>query len=609
MKTEPTAQAPERPRRIGPGLRPVLVALLAVVGVQFWLLAADGLWGQTRQLKFVCAATILSLVAIAIPPVRDRLTGALVRVHPTSPRRRWIIAICVALFAAGYLFATARHQGRAFAPVVQDEYSYLIEGRIIAAGRLWMPRHEVHDAFDSFHVISDPVYASKYFPGAPITLAAAMKLGLPAWTPSLALSAAAVGLFYLLLSELLDGWAGLLGVVLLVSVRMFRRLSVAYMSQPLFLVATLGAMLAYLRWRRGARDGRRAWGWMAVIGACVGIAGITRPLDAVCVALPLAIAILIDLRPLGFRRAMAAIVVGAAAVAPFLALQLVCNRGITGHWLETPWSFYARHDDPYDAMGRRPVTADVHTRSVVPQKRLAEESFTIPAHRQRIGTPFFELFLHKRLQYVMDDALPWVPLVALIPLGLLGLRGPGRAALWAGLPLLALGYTFHTVYLSQYAVAAAPATIFAVLCGAWGTAAMLRPKVGGAVTVVLSCVLLAAALSALPEVTGSRTDDFEEPEQLRAIDLALGRLADAPSIVLFRFGPGANPLSEPVYNADVAWPDDAPVIRAHDLGDAANRRLMAYYAGRQPERRVYRYDRAATVDPLTYLGTVRELAR
>lgn len=602
MTHEPTA--PERPsRRIGPGLRPVLVGLLAIAGVQFWLLAADGLWGQTRQLKWVGRAVLFSLIAVAIPQVRARLTAAFESLSP-PPRRRWLVASCIALLAGVYLYATARHQGREFAPVVQDEYSYLIEGRIIAAGRLWMPRHDMPDAFDTFHVISDPVYASKYFPGAPIAFAAAMKLGLPAWTPSLALSAAAVGLFYLLLIELLDGWAGLLGVVLLLSVRMFRRLSVAYMSQPLFLVATLVAILAYLRWRRGRR-----LGWMAVVGACVGIAGITRPLDAVCVALPLALAILFDLRPLGWRRAMSTVAVGAAAVAPFLGLQLVCNYGITGHWLETPWSFYARHDDPYDAIGRRAVTPDVHTRSVVPQKRLAEESFTIPAHRQRMETPFFELFLHKRLQYVMDDALPWTPLAALVPLGLLGLRRPGRAVLWAGLPLLALGYTFHTVYLSQYAVAAAPATIFAVLCGAWAAAEWLRPKVAGATTVVLSGVLLAAAVSALPEVTGSRNDDFEEPQSLRAVDRALAPLATPPSIVLFRFGPGANPLAEPVYNADVAWPDDARVIRAHDLGDAANRKLMEYYASRQPERRVYRYDRTATAEPLTYLGTVRELAR
>jgi 4-amino-4-deoxy-L-arabinose transferase-like glycosyltransferase len=440
-----------------------------------------------------------------------------------------------------------------------------------------------------------------------------MKLGLPAWTPSLVLSAAAVGLFYLLLTELLGGWSAILGVVLLLSVRMFRRLSIAYMSQPLFLVATLAAILAYVRWRRTRRAG-----WMAVVGACVGVAAITRPLDAVCVALPLAVAILFDLRRLGIRKGVATIGVGAAAVAPFMALQLVCNRGITGHWLETPWTFYARHDDPYDAMGRRAVTADVRTRSIVPQKRLAEEQFTIPAHRQRMETPFFELFLHKRLQYVMDDALPWLPLLGLIPIGLLALRRPGRAALWAGLPLLALGYTFHTVYLSQYAVAAAPATIFAVLCGAYAASRSLRPaaaaadfgELSRAVTAVLSCVLLAAAVSALPEVSGSRTDEYEGAVELRRIDRALAPLADAPSIVLFKFGPGANPLAEPVYNTDVAWPDDARVIRAHDLGDAANRRLMAYYAARQPGRRVYRYDRTANAaEPLTYLGTVRELVK
>lgn len=602
MTSDPTA--PDRPPRIGPGLRPVLVALLAVAGVQFWLLATDGLWGEVRQLKWVGGAAVFSLVAVAIPQVRSRLTAFFERTSPSS-RRLWLISTGIALFAGTYLYATARHQGRAFAPVVQDESCYLIGGRMIAAGRLWMPRHEVHDAFDSFYLITDPVYASKYFPGTSIVLALAMELGLPAWTPSLVLSAAAVGLFYLLLTQLLDGWCAILGVVLLLSVRMFRRHAVAYMSQPLFLVATLAAILAYLRWRR-----TRGAAWMAVVGACVGVAAITRPLDAACVALPLAVAILFDLRSVAMRKAVATIATGAAAVAPFLGVQLVCNRGITGHWFETPWTFYARHDDPYDAMGRRPVTADVHTRSVVPQKRLAEEEFTIPAHRLRMETPFLQLFLHKRLQYVMDDALPWAPLVALIPLGLLALRTPGRAALWAGLPLLALGYTFHVVYLSLYAVAAAPATIFAVLCGVYVASRSLRPAAAGAVTAVLSCVLLAAAVSALPEVSGSRTDEFEGAEPLRRIDRALAPLADAPSIVLFRFGPGANPLAEPVYNTGVAWPDDARVIRAHDLGDAANRKLLEYYAARQPERRVYRYDRTADVaEPLTYLGTVRGLVK
>jgi hypothetical protein len=41
----------------------------------------------------------------------------------------------------------------------------------------------------------------------------------------------------------------------------------------------------------------------------------------------------------------------------------------------------------------------------------------------------------------------------------------------------------------------------------------------------------------------------------------------------------------------VAWPDDATVIRAHDLG-ARNQELIDYYARVSPGRWVYLYDKS-----------------
>jgi hypothetical protein len=107
-------------------------------------------------------------------------------------------------------------------------------------------------------------------------------------------------------------------------------------------------------------------------------------------------------------------------------------------------------------------------------------------------------------------------------------------------------------------------------------------------------------------------DEWQLAGAAREVDDRLAAVAGRPAIVLFRFDPAtSNTHVEPVYNSDVAWPDDARVIRAHDLGDAANARLLAYYAAREPGRRVYRYDRAksAAASPLRYLGTAGELAR
>ena len=83
-------------------------------------------------------------------------------------------------------------------------------------------------------------------------------------------------------------------------------------------------------------------------------------------------------------------------------------------------------------------------------------------------------------------------------------------------------------------------------------------------------------------------------------------LVEKPAVILFRYSPGANLIEEPVYNTDVIWPDDAPVIRAHDRGDKQNVRLFEYYAQRSPDRAVYRYDRGTA--KMTRLGTVQELA-
>ena len=101
-------------------------------------------------------------------------------------------------------------------------------------------------------------------------------------------------------------------------------------------------------------------------------------------------------------------------------------------------------------------------------------------------------------------------------------------------------------------------------------------------------------------------DERFHAEQLRTIDAKLASLPPAKLIVLFRFSPQRMSPDEPVYNPDVLYPDNSPIIRAHDRGER-NIELYRYYAERQPDRIVYLYDRAD--DSLTELGNVVELAR
>ncbi|MDB5333383.1 MAG: hypothetical protein JWP03_4534 [Phycisphaerales bacterium] len=111
-------------------------------------------------------------------------------------------------------------------------------------------------------------------------------------------------------------------------------------------------------------------------------------------------------------------------------------------------------------------------------------------------------------------------------------------------------------------------------------------------------------------VSTPQTAISDEPfvsKLLRTLRYSLDTNVTTPAVVLFVYYPGGLFFEEPVYNTSTAWPDDAPIIRAHDLGDARNREIFAYYARTQPDRMFYRFDPAATPS-LTELGRARDLA-
>jgi hypothetical protein len=132
---------------------------------------------------------------------------------------------------------------------------------------------------------------------------------------------------------------------------------------------------------------------------------------------------------------------------------------------------------------------------------------------------------------------------------------------------------------------------------------------GGVLAAFLPLATIGLAMLAFPEINGRQTESSSNFPLMEINYLAIPKEAERPAIVLFRYDTGKGYRQydqEPVYNWDAAWPDDAPIIRAHDLGDAENARLFSYYATSQPERRVYRFDRGTM--SLNFLGRVTELA-
>jgi hypothetical protein len=537
------------------------------------------------------------MIAIAfIPSSGAALSRALDRVRHPSSKIKWITAAVIFVLSARYFLLSASLAGRELYPMFHDESMYLLQAQLLSHGRLWMPQHELADFFDSFNVIVKPVYASTYFPGTALFYVPGVWLKLAPWSTSVLIAAMAVTMFYIVFTELLDGVAGLLAALLAVSLEQLRVLAVMTMSHPAMLLLLLLSAWSYLRWRRHG-----SIGWAFALGAFAGWSAITRPLDAVCLIVPLGVAMLWDLRKSTGRRAGITLASVLLAALPFLSLQLILDKGVTGHALLTPFTLYGRANFPGLSLGFHPYTEATESASPLPQLRDYYRLFLRNDLRNHGAESFLRTWILHRCEPTADAALPAHLLFVLLPLGLLGLRYPARTALACGAFILPLAYTFYPSYLKHYGLVAAPAFILLVLLAG----EVLRKRFPATAT-ALALSIAAIAIGSLPELHGAR-DHFIQTPYLSDVNEKLAHLEHKPAVVLFRYQSNTTDVhEEPVFNVDTAWPDDAPIIRAQDLGPQ-NHRIFQYYARRQPQRFFYRYDRATT--ELTPLGWAQDLAK
>lgn len=322
------------------------------------------------------------------------------------------------------------------------------------------------------------------------------------------------------------------------------------------------------------------------------------------------------------------IVLGAT---PFLLVQLVFNKGVTGSFTRTPFGYYVERDQPATSFGFHAYDADQQIVSRVQQKRDYYKNSIQPfiqRHRPGIWSfaerwlgyppPKRGMFDNPRLPMLLDTLMPFRVLLPLACVGVLGLTDLRRRVLWGTLPLFVVLYVPYTFFFEHYAVVVAPAAILMLVLGVEAVAAAW-PRFGAPIRSSITLGLVALALLSTHEANAVATmfdgdDDaarkghlvvdetFHSP-MLATLHAQLPELVQTPAVVLFRYRTGDNIIEEPVYNNDAAWPDDQPIVKAHDLGDARNVEIARYYATRQPERTFYLFDRAE--GKLTPLGSAR----
>jgi hypothetical protein len=556
------------------------ILLLAGMGATYWLIKPKGLaaLGTFTQLIAIAAIALLACV-----PVLNRgFLHLLDRVRLPSPRARAITAVVIGVIALIYLIGTAEGQHRDLFPRLHDECSYMLQARMMADGRLWLPQHQLADFFETFHVLTKPVYASIYFPGTALFNVFGVWFAQPSWVVPILLAAMVVATSYLVTAELIDGLAGILVALMVVATWMFRVYSTMVMAQVPVMLLGLLLWWAWIRWRR-----EHAAGWAILVGAFAGWAAITRPVDALAFALPVGLAMLWELRRKPSRmigRTAGLVVAGAL---PFLCLQAALDWGTTGNPWKTPYVSYLEQNQPGAVFGSRPSEFS-HPQSTLPQKQIYFREFATTVQRNRSAGMLAWLGLRTRMTAMA--ALPFAPALLLLPASLLLLRERLRWVPLASIPLWYALYAMNPFFLLHYALPLAAVVSLAAVLGARGIEQAIRWEAGRrAARAFFPAALACLAITSLPEFNHRVTDKMYGMPFLDHVERTLARIRP-PAVVFFHFEPGCNVHEEPVYNIQAANPDDQPIIRAQDLGPRDGE-LLRYYAARQPERLYYIMDR------------------
>ena len=238
------------------------------------------------------------------------------------------IVVAVASFAVALVVALAVL--RDF-PNSADEYGYLFGAETLLRGRLYLDALPFEDFFGVTYVFSiDGKLVSQYAPGWPAFLAGVKLLGLPFVVAGPLAGAATVLATGALARASFDERTARAAMVLVATAPFFVFNAASYFNH---MWAALWVVLFALAGRRLLDE--PSAGAAALLGAAIGMLGITRYLSALLAVLPFAVAFLWTARRAQWR--LVPVAIGGAA--PFVLFLLYYNWRITGDPLLTVTSW------------------------------------------------------------------------------------------------------------------------------------------------------------------------------------------------------------------------------------------------------------------------------
>jgi hypothetical protein len=459
-------------------------------------------------------------------------------------------------------------------PGWHDEFSYLLAGDTFAHARFTNPTHPMWIHFESFHIIEQPTYMSMYPPAQGLVLAAGQVLGRP-WIGQLFITALMCSTLCWMLQAWLPPFWALFGAILVA----LRLGILSYWMNTYWCasVAALGGALVLGAWPR-LREGLHIRdGLLLALG--LAILANSRPYEGFVLSIAVAFAMFVWL--VGGKHPPFGQSIPRAVVPIFITL--IITAAATGYYnfrvTGSPFRMaYEVNRDTYSMapyfiwQSPRPELAYRHAVMrdfYFTELREFERNRTFIGYVQRAAEKFvswWQFFLGPLLTVPLF-AFPWVLKQRKMRLPLLICAA------------MVAAFAIQTWTLPHYF---APATgalyILLVQCVRflwhWAPGARAIGRSIVRAIPVLACAMILLRVGAVAAHVSIEPHwprgNLQRANILREMEEQPGQ-----QLVIVRYGPQHNPVSEWVYNrADI---DGAKVVWARDMGRDANKELLQYF--------------------------------